>query len=174
MNTLVHLGLLNAVLATFLALLALAARFLCRRPALVHALWLLVLLKLLTPPFLALPITWLPSPESATPPPAAKAVPSVETSAEGQFGSFPRAPVVAELRQASEDVTRPSTMAMPDTPDARTPDPAPEPTDWPIENEVPAPTPVSEGPAWEQTVASVWLTGSILWWAVAGLRVYRF
>src|SRR5438309_4875627 len=60
MDTLVHLGLLNAALATLLALLAAAARCLRRRPALVHALWLLVLLKLLTPPFLAIPIAWLP------------------------------------------------------------------------------------------------------------------
>src|SRR5262249_27204812 len=68
MDTLVHFGLLNAVLATVLALLAAAARLLRFRPASVHALWLLVLLKLITPPFLAIPIGWLP--RDATTPPA--------------------------------------------------------------------------------------------------------
>src|SRR5215831_409166 len=69
MDTLVHIGLLNAVLATGLAILAAAARVLRRRPAFVHALWLLVLLKLLTPPFLVIPISWLPraEPESRVP-----------------------------------------------------------------------------------------------------------
>ena len=69
MDTLVHIGLLNAVLATGLAILAAAARVLRCRPAFVHALWLLVLLKLLTPPFLVIPISWLPraEPESCVP-----------------------------------------------------------------------------------------------------------
>src|SRR5215471_13113190 len=69
MDTLVHIGLLNAVLATGLAILAAAARVLRRRPAFVHALWLLVLLKLLTPPFLVIPISWLPRAEPESPVP---------------------------------------------------------------------------------------------------------
>ena len=50
MDTLLHVGLGNALAATVLALLAAATGRLCRRPAVTHALWLLVLLKLVTPP----------------------------------------------------------------------------------------------------------------------------
>src|SRR6516164_9421683 len=63
METLVHLGLLNAALATILALLAAAARVACRRPAVVHALWLLVLLKLVTPPLLPIQVATWPASE---------------------------------------------------------------------------------------------------------------
>ena len=58
-ETLLHAGLSNAVSATFLALLvACLGRFLARRPAVLHCLWLLVLLKLVTPPLYEVPIPW--------------------------------------------------------------------------------------------------------------------
>ena len=51
METILHAGLSNAISATFLALLvACLSRVLARRPAVLHCLWLLVLLKLVTPP----------------------------------------------------------------------------------------------------------------------------
>ena len=59
METLLHAGLSNAVSATFLALLvACLGRVLARRPAVLHCLWLLVLLKLVTPPLYEVPIPW--------------------------------------------------------------------------------------------------------------------
>ena len=59
METLLHAGLSNAVSATFLALLvACLGRVLARRPAILHCLWLLVLLKLVTPPLYQIPIPW--------------------------------------------------------------------------------------------------------------------
>src|SRR4051794_37684068 len=58
MPTLLDLGLSNAVLATGLAVIAAILGRLCRRPALVHSLWLLVLLKLLTPAFVPVPLPW--------------------------------------------------------------------------------------------------------------------
>jgi bla regulator protein blaR1 len=49
----------NALAATVLALLvACLGRVLSRRPALMHCLWLLVLLKLITPPLFEVPIPW--------------------------------------------------------------------------------------------------------------------
>src|SRR5437867_3096103 len=48
--------------ATALALAAAGVALVCRRPALVHALWLLVLLKLLCPPLWPVPIS-APAPE---------------------------------------------------------------------------------------------------------------
>jgi bla regulator protein blaR1 len=58
-ETLLHAGLSNAISATFLALLvACLGRVLARRPAILHCLWLLVLLKLVTPPLYEVPIPW--------------------------------------------------------------------------------------------------------------------
>jgi beta-lactamase regulating signal transducer with metallopeptidase domain len=67
-DALFHLALGNALLATVLALAAAAIGRLCRRPALVHALWVLVLLKLVTPPFLEWRIPWPEALESAASP----------------------------------------------------------------------------------------------------------
>ena len=77
---LLQLGLGNALAAALLALLVAAVTFPLRRrrPALVHALWLVVLLKLMTPPLWTLPLTW-PTPQpAATAPPA----PPAEASAD--------------------------------------------------------------------------------------------
>ncbi len=58
-----HAGLSNAVSATLLALLvACLARPFARRPAVLHCLWLLVLLKLVTPPLYQLPVRLPESP----------------------------------------------------------------------------------------------------------------
>ena len=48
----------NAILVVPLALLALAAGRWSRRPALAHLLWVLVLIKLLTPPLIDVPLGW--------------------------------------------------------------------------------------------------------------------
>ena len=70
--TVLELGLSNLVVAAVLAALALAAGTWGKRPALTHALWLLVLLKLVTPPVINLPVRLLPASE---PPAVAKADP---------------------------------------------------------------------------------------------------
>ena len=63
MRTLLEMGLVNACAAGLLALLAIAAGRWSKRPALTHSLWLLVLLKLVTPPLFAFPVH-LPWPEA--------------------------------------------------------------------------------------------------------------
>src|SRR5438270_7760392 len=56
-ETLLNLGLANALSATVLAILVAAmARLLAGRPAVLHCLWFLVLLKLLTPPLFEIPL----------------------------------------------------------------------------------------------------------------------
>src|SRR4051794_19358813 len=57
----------NAAVAAVLALAALAVGCACRSPAVRHAAWVLVLLKLLTPPLFDVPLTVLPA-SWATPP----------------------------------------------------------------------------------------------------------
>lgn len=54
-NLLIEVALTNAILATLLVVPAQAVGRMVRRPALTHALWVLVLLKLITPPLLELP-----------------------------------------------------------------------------------------------------------------------
>ena len=60
METFLRIGLGNAVAAGLLALGAASAGvFAGRRPALRHGLWLLVLLKLVTPPLWMVPVAWV-------------------------------------------------------------------------------------------------------------------
>jgi beta-lactamase regulating signal transducer with metallopeptidase domain len=67
-DTLLRAGLSNALAATLMALVVTGlSRPLARRPAILHGLWLLVLLKLLTPPFYELPIPWPVSPTASAP-----------------------------------------------------------------------------------------------------------
>jgi beta-lactamase regulating signal transducer with metallopeptidase domain len=55
-DTLLQIGLSNALVATLLALAVAVISKVCRRPALIHTLWLLVLLKLVTPAPLAISV----------------------------------------------------------------------------------------------------------------------
>ena len=57
MTTFLNIALINAVTVLPLALLAWVVSRLVRRPALAHALWVLVLLKFVTPPLFNLPVT---------------------------------------------------------------------------------------------------------------------
>jgi beta-lactamase regulating signal transducer with metallopeptidase domain len=175
MESLVHLGLLNAALATVLALLAAAARCVCRRPAVIHALWLLALLKLLTPPFLPIRVASWPHEERA-PTPLTPAIPRLAHTSERDLRSVsPASPGDADVPQLSKESARTDVVAIPDVQGASraewmegsTPDQAPEPGD-------PPPATSTEALSWEQIVAAVWLSGSVLWWAIAGVRLVRF
>ncbi len=63
-----HAMLGNAAVAAVLALLALAVGFTCRSPAVRHFLWVLVLLKFVTPPLFPIPLAVLPAAFEAPPP----------------------------------------------------------------------------------------------------------
>ena len=64
MTHLMHLGLSNALVAVPIAVVAAIVTWRARcRPALAYGLWLLVLLKLLTPPLVGVPLSW-PVPEA--------------------------------------------------------------------------------------------------------------
>jgi WD40 repeat protein/beta-lactamase regulating signal transducer with metallopeptidase domain len=58
-GSLVEMGLANALVAGLLAVVAVVAGRCSRRPALVHSLWVLVLIKLVTPPLISLPVPGL-------------------------------------------------------------------------------------------------------------------
>src|SRR6187397_2376218 len=74
MEPLLRLLLTNAAAAGLIAVVAFALSRLVRRPAVAHALWLLALLKLVTPPLVSLPL--LPA-WRAVPTRGAPAAPSV-------------------------------------------------------------------------------------------------
>src|SRR3954451_15990044 len=74
MERLFTLGLSNALAAAVLAIgVAALGRLFVRRPAALHCLWLLVLLKLVTPPLFEVPIVGFPA-EAAKEPSAPSAV----------------------------------------------------------------------------------------------------
>src|SRR5690242_19284020 len=59
MEALIHVGLLNALFAAILAVIVAGFAILCRRrPAVVHALWVLVLVKFLVPSVCPVEIPW--------------------------------------------------------------------------------------------------------------------
>ena len=78
MSTLLATGLTNVVMATALALCAVVVGRLWKKPALNHALWLLVLLKLVTPPLVPVTVV-LPAAAAA---PEERAAPTPEPEAE--------------------------------------------------------------------------------------------
>ena len=67
MHGVLQVGLTNAVLATLLAVVVWCVTRIVRRPAVAHVLWLLVLVKLVTPPFFSLPLPFLRAPAPAEP-----------------------------------------------------------------------------------------------------------
>jgi beta-lactamase regulating signal transducer with metallopeptidase domain len=157
-DTLVDLGLNNALLATALAVPVAGVTRLCRRPALAHALWLLVLLKLLTPDLVPVPIPrpvgWEAAPlgpEGTGPEPWPDAGPEPIPASTGT--------------DLAENHRREG--APPDPPDLVALGPS---------TQDPAPVPVASGggPSWRQAVAALWLAGALIWWAAAGLHVGRF
>src|SRR5437660_8069198 len=81
-DDLFRIALSNAVAATFLALVALVIGRLFRRPAFTHALWLLVLIKLITPPLRAIEFNWPSAPEATTRPATPAASESANQPAE--------------------------------------------------------------------------------------------
>ncbi len=50
----------NAVMVTLLAMAVAVVAHICRRPAIMHTLWLLVILKFITPPLVSLPVPEIP------------------------------------------------------------------------------------------------------------------
>ena len=153
MDTLLQIGLSNALAATALALLAAASRWCCRRPALVHSLWLLVLLKLVTPPLRMMPI--LP-PGEADPPAPAIREPAPPTAGR------PQAP--AEPVEAGSALDRLEVPAAEDE----------MPPDLPTGASQPAPAAVGRDGSWKLLLVAGWLGSAALWLLVVGVRIGRF
>jgi RND family efflux transporter MFP subunit len=150
-DALLQAGLNNAAWAAALALLAaLASRAWRDRPALVHGLWLLVLLKLATPSLVILPL--LHSSDGPSPQPS----PAGRGSASNPLSPRERVPE----GRVRERLVEPDT-ALPAPVPAVFPDPEPvrpQAAPWP----------------WRQALAMTWLAGAGVWWAAVGLQTSRF
>ncbi len=88
--TITHAMLGNAAVAAVLALLALAAGYACRSAAVRHVAWVLVLLKLVTPPLFSVPLPVLPASwgtPTAQPAPPTRVI-QLAYSAPGAAGSL--------------------------------------------------------------------------------------
>lgn len=173
METLLQVGLGNALLATALAVVAAGVGRLWRRPALVRGLWLLVLLKLVTPPLWPVAIPWPADPEAALPRERAP-VPLAALS------SRPEPLLPATRAPASEE---PANLT-PDKPESETLS-----VDWlgplvpGLSGEVPPfGEAVNQSDALEvhprascgQWLAGLWLAGSAAWLALVVYRLRRF
>src|SRR5262245_4096329 len=87
MTALVEIGLSNVLVSAALALVAITVGLVCRRPAVTHALWLLVLLKLVTPPLFRVSLPWPgPTSKSETTVVAEQDAPGTDTAAPGEEG----------------------------------------------------------------------------------------
>jgi beta-lactamase regulating signal transducer with metallopeptidase domain len=148
-DDLLSIVLSNAVAAAILALLAAITGAVCRRPALVHGLWLLVLLKLVTPPLLRIPIA-LPTPEPSQVEVAAFV--ADEPAPETIPPPLEQPAVVLVLPTTAEDEPAAST-------NAPTAPPAPAPADLLL---------------WPRILLLVWLAGSLAWFVLAVVRLGRF
>ena len=144
MDAFLHIGLSNAVMATILAVLAACSGWIVRRPAFTHCLWLLVFLKLITPPVHSIPVPW---PAVAQAEPSREVLMELSTAGarpvpldpmEGNAVPAARQQDQAEISQASE--------SLPPTPGFR----------------------------WQPIVLALWIAGSGVWWAVAGVRLNGF
>ncbi|HWE40177.1 MAG TPA: M56 family metallopeptidase [Isosphaeraceae bacterium] len=76
MNALLRVGLTNAAIAAALGVVAFVVARAGRRPALGHCLWLIVLLKLVSPPLWGVPMPW---PQETAPAPTPAVVPRATT-----------------------------------------------------------------------------------------------
>jgi beta-lactamase regulating signal transducer with metallopeptidase domain len=178
MAPLMTIALANAVCAALLAVFALLVGRFCRRPAVLHGLWLLVLLKLVTPPLW--PITVAHWPEEPAP--------VVETPAPPAMVSYVmRAEPLPVVQQAPIAWTRAEPMRarlVNPTTAVKIEKAALQDSIWRNVYTVTAPTPKPQSPAAEpqpqgladcmRWLAIVWLAGAVVWLAWAGLHIGRF
>jgi beta-lactamase regulating signal transducer with metallopeptidase domain len=169
METALRMGLTNIAVAALIALVAAGASLIRSRPALAHALWLLVILKLLTPPLWGVDVHW-PTARAIEPP--AQLSRATETQMTPAFAPGPIAKFLPEIGK---------TGAMPDEPKLEYEYPPvgttmpPTPAVTPTNPLRPRGLNAAALARWLPVVAMLlWLLGSMTCAAVILLRVARF
>ena len=157
MDDLLSIAVSNAVAATVLAVAAIAVGAVYRRPALVHGLWLLVLLKLVTPPLVYIPVAWPMGTESEREV-VVREEPAIELSG-GSSEARPTLPLqeqtipVADLPDSEEDV--PGIQVVPTV-------------------EEPSRPALVASPLWPQILRIVWAFGALAWFVLVLERLHHF
>jgi WD40 repeat protein/beta-lactamase regulating signal transducer with metallopeptidase domain len=180
-SNLVEVGLANAVVAALLAGVALLVERRSRRPALTHALWALVLLKLITPPLFRIPVPGLSHPPEAPSPQASIPRPTAPPAQDEEPHEKPPVPAVPAAFTKLEDLGKP--MLPPLAP----PTPPPEPKATTSNANAPAaPSPAGPEPepptparpasflGWWEALALAWGAGACFWLALAFWRAVSF
>jgi beta-lactamase regulating signal transducer with metallopeptidase domain len=150
MESLVHGILSNAAAVTVLAVvLALAGR-LCRRPALIHSVCLLAMLKLVTPPVVSLPVPGVASWSADSPAPV---LPDPDDPPLAPVGSGAEPAEATTLVDELDGDWLAGELVLEDLPEV-----AAAPASW----------------SWEAVALGLVLSGALAWWAVAAVRIVRF
>ncbi len=185
MRSLVEIAISNSAIATLLAMVAMVAARYCRRPSLVYGLWLLVLVKLLTPPLVRIPVALLG--QEATERPIARAeepASQSEMRVDGFGGSVhPRISYASSL-EARE---RNNNEGDASDPDSKSLSQSPKQTDISTAHSAPLATTaepvISVSHAdrasrtsfpWAGLFVGVWAAGTFIFFAMTIVRVMRF
>jgi bla regulator protein blaR1 len=169
MNSLLEVALSNAVVATFLAIAAAAFSRLARRPAVAHLLWILVLLKLVTPPFVRVLV---PLPDAAdfrlaadTPgEPSAPAAPDWQAAESGSALALEFEDVAGEgpiQDQAAVANAAVAELSFTENPGSVSTPLMAAATEW-------------LRALWLPVLVSAWAVGAVACLMVAGRRIFRF
>ena len=173
MESLVHILLSNALAATLMAAVIAVVGRTCRRPALTHSLWLVVMLKLVTPPLVPVSLPFADILSRIGPSPAISHVDhNVETAAQinalADFDSDEstsrRSDELVAAVWADPGYTEPNfagTAANVETSNVAD------------EHRYTRPEESSSW-MWEPLVLVVVLAGALVWWTIAAVRIIRF
>ena len=175
MDFLFELAWKNIAVAGILALAATVAGRFFRRPAVAHGLWLLVLLKLVTPPLWQVPVPW---PVSK----AAEPSPDIGNSAENLEQDYAAAMAAAAMLVAIDPKRAENQSALqPVAGNSDTETGTPAPAEYrfvsgpPISNPEPSPaSPSALRISWQQVTIGVWAVGSAAWLGLLHVRLRRF
>jgi beta-lactamase regulating signal transducer with metallopeptidase domain len=177
--TLVHVGVCNALVAGLLALVAIAAGRWSRRPALVHGLWVLALLKLVSPPLIPLAILSAPEEPSAIeslPAPLGDVAWTFPPAPPPELPPMPRLMRLEDIQALGRGEELPMPGLEP-LPEVFVPPPPVVSSANPPEPPRQAATPPAEewiAPGVFELLAVVWLGGAAVWFLMTGWRIARF
>jgi probable HAF family extracellular repeat protein len=161
-ETIFQICLSNTIGALFVAAAAILAGALGRRPAVVHCLWVLVLVKLLAPPLFPVPLWSAPH---RSPPAQTRLTPGVRGEADAKAG---QGIVAAERPDSSASRTAPPARVARAAASTRSSTPPLRPRDLfrSVASRIPS---SSYGLA-----LSVWLGIAVSWWGWTSWRVWKF